>query len=300
MVGCGAFFASASSDETVKVWDCRRLEKDVSFRSRLTYTAQPGRVTALAACADSQTVASGSAAGSIHVWRVEYAARAGGAPERYTGIVSTRQVSTAVCRLNHVLLTSLSCPAVHTADCVPLAPQLQLNTPGSPLPPAPPATLQVTPDSGSSVLDLASWGPSLLVYSTQQGGLAAWDLRTGQDAWALPSSPVQGVVERFVCDPASQNWLVGGTSRGHLSLWDIRFRLPLNTWQHPAGAPISALALASAPAQRLGLGGSPAAPLLYVAAAGEQEVGVWDIAEAKCQQASGEVGAGMGLAAVPL
>ena len=91
VAGCGAFFASASSDETVKVWDCRRLEKDVSFRSRLTYTAQAGRITALAACADSQTVASGSAAGSIHVWRVEYAARAVGAPERYTGIVSTRQ-----------------------------------------------------------------------------------------------------------------------------------------------------------------------------------------------------------------
>lgn len=36
----GAFFVSASSDETVKVWDCRRLEKDVSFRSRLTYTGQ--------------------------------------------------------------------------------------------------------------------------------------------------------------------------------------------------------------------------------------------------------------------
>ena len=36
----GAFFATASDDETVKVWDCRRLEGDVSFRSRLTYSNQ--------------------------------------------------------------------------------------------------------------------------------------------------------------------------------------------------------------------------------------------------------------------
>lgn len=36
----GAFFVSASNDESIKVWDCRRLEKDVSFRSRLTYTGQ--------------------------------------------------------------------------------------------------------------------------------------------------------------------------------------------------------------------------------------------------------------------
>jgi phosphoinositide-3-kinase, regulatory subunit 4 len=38
----GAFFASASNDGTVKVWDCRRLEKDVAFRSRLTLKGQGG------------------------------------------------------------------------------------------------------------------------------------------------------------------------------------------------------------------------------------------------------------------
>ncbi len=53
---------------------------------------QSGRITSVAACQDSQSIASGSASGSIHVWRVEYAGRAGAAPERYTGIVSTRQV----------------------------------------------------------------------------------------------------------------------------------------------------------------------------------------------------------------
>lgn len=132
------------------------------------------------------------------------------------------------------------------------------------------------------MLDLAAWGPSLLVYTTAKGGLAAWDLRAGGDAWALPCSPVQGALERFVLDPASQNWLLGGTSRGWLCLWDVRFRLPVSSWQHPAGAPIAALALASAPPQRLGLPGT-GAPLVYVAA-GEQEVGLWDVAEAKCQQ----------------
>lgn len=34
------FVATASNDETVKVWDVRRFERDVSFRSRLTYTGQ--------------------------------------------------------------------------------------------------------------------------------------------------------------------------------------------------------------------------------------------------------------------
>ena len=84
---------------------------------------------------------------------------------------------------------------------------------------------------------------------------------------------MQGLLERMALDPWGRNWLVTGSTRGHLSLWDMRFRLPVNSWQHPAGAPINALALAAAPAPRLGLrhgggGGSAAAPLLY-AAAGE-------------------------------
>ena len=36
----GAFFVSASNDETCRVWDTRKLERDVSFRSRLTFNAQ--------------------------------------------------------------------------------------------------------------------------------------------------------------------------------------------------------------------------------------------------------------------
>ena len=33
----------------LQVWDLRRLERDVAFRSRLTYAAQQGRITAVAA-----------------------------------------------------------------------------------------------------------------------------------------------------------------------------------------------------------------------------------------------------------
>lgn len=35
-----AFFVTASDDETCKIWDSRRLEKDISFRSKLTYASQ--------------------------------------------------------------------------------------------------------------------------------------------------------------------------------------------------------------------------------------------------------------------
>lgn len=75
VAGNGAFFASASDDGTVKVWDCRRLERDVAFRSRLTYAGQGGRITAVAACQEGQSMVSASSNGSLHVWRVEYTCR---------------------------------------------------------------------------------------------------------------------------------------------------------------------------------------------------------------------------------
>ena len=40
VAGNSAFFASASDDGTVKIWDSRSLDKDPVFRSRLTYNAQ--------------------------------------------------------------------------------------------------------------------------------------------------------------------------------------------------------------------------------------------------------------------
>jgi phosphoinositide-3-kinase regulatory subunit 4 len=137
----GAFFVTASNDETCKIWDSRRLEKDTSFRSKLTYASQVdrptlyspnallplslqcangriqavrwcglfllagtkdgklcgqgGKILAVTACEESQSIASASSNGSVHVWRVEYTTRSGGAPDRYTSIIGEPAPPTA-------------------------------------------------------------------------------------------------------------------------------------------------------------------------------------------------------------
>ena len=93
-------------------------------------------------------------------------------------------------------------------------------------------------------------------------------------------------------DPTGTNWLVTGSSRGHLTLWDMRFRLPVASWQLPRAGPsacpvhIDALAPALAPAARLGLAVGdplPRSPLVYVAA-GPHEVSLWDVETGHCHQ----------------
>lgn len=67
------FFATCSHDGTVKVWDCQRLEKNVTNRSRLTYSSQGGKITSIAICDNSHSIASGSDSGSVHVYKIECA-----------------------------------------------------------------------------------------------------------------------------------------------------------------------------------------------------------------------------------
>ena len=60
------FFASGSDDGMVKIWDCQRLEKNVTNRARLTH-ACGGRVTDLAVCKSTHLVAAATANGTVQV-----------------------------------------------------------------------------------------------------------------------------------------------------------------------------------------------------------------------------------------
>ncbi|KAJ7973771.1 Kinase family protein [Quillaja saponaria] len=81
------FFVSASDDSTVKVWDSRKLEKDISFRSRLTYHLEGSRALCAAMLRGSAQVIVGACDGLIHMFSVDYISRGlGNVVEKYSGI----------------------------------------------------------------------------------------------------------------------------------------------------------------------------------------------------------------------
>lgn len=87
-----------------QVWDIRRLERDVSFASRLTYAGQSGRIMGLCPVLDGSSVASGSSSGSLHVWHVDYSSKPGGwAPDKYRG-QSRHLLSATLLSSMHILL----------------------------------------------------------------------------------------------------------------------------------------------------------------------------------------------------
>jgi phosphoinositide-3-kinase regulatory subunit 4 len=226
-------FVSASEDGTVKLWDARRLERDISFRPRESYEGHSGEgVQAVVALEDCATIVSGGAEGSVHAWRVE---------RRSQGEGWSAGKATEV---------------LHKSQ------------------------------NAGPVKDLCSWGPDMVVVSRAGTGVVALDLRSpaGQIAWRLPCPPSAGPVNRLCCSSSSSassssstsplSWIVTGTSRGALSLWDVRYLLPVSTWKHPKGESVDAMALRRATMPPSSAGG---APVIYVAA-GNNEICAWDAA----------------------
>ncbi len=69
-----SFFASCSTDKTVKIWQCKGVDHTAFPRSSLTYTGHSGPVTDVTFLENSHSIASCSTDGTVHVWRVDVSA----------------------------------------------------------------------------------------------------------------------------------------------------------------------------------------------------------------------------------
>ncbi|RKP26473.1 hypothetical protein SYNPS1DRAFT_21778 [Syncephalis pseudoplumigaleata] len=81
-----------------------------------------------------------------------------------------------------------------------------------------------------------------------------------------------GAITSFVIDHR-RTWLLSGTSRGVLTLWDLRFHIALRSWIHPRRQRIHRLMLHSGPKTR---------GRMVVISAGKNEVSIWDVEHMLC------------------
>ena len=84
------FFASGSSDGTVKIWDCQRLKTNVTNRSRLTCKINKGKILCVSMLEKAHTVISGSDQGNIHIFNVDYEKKTG----NQAGIIKYNSITT--------------------------------------------------------------------------------------------------------------------------------------------------------------------------------------------------------------
>ncbi|KAJ1400759.1 WD40-repeat-containing domain [Sesbania bispinosa] len=226
-----SFFVSASDDSTVKIWDSRKLEKDISFRSKLTYHLEGSRSLCAAMLPGSAQVIIGASDGFIHMFSVDHISRGlGNVVEKYSGIADITKKDIK----EGAILNLLNCPVDNYT----------------------------------------------IMYSTQNCGIHLWDTRSNSNTWTLKATPEEGYAASLASGPCG-NWFVSGSSRGVITLWDLRFLIPVNSWKYSLSCPIEKMCL-FLPPPNASLS-STARPLVYVAA-GCNEVSLWNAENASCHQ----------------
>jgi phosphoinositide-3-kinase regulatory subunit 4 len=223
------FFVSGSDDGTVKVWDCRRLERDVCVGSQRTWSSQSGCITAVAICERTHSVASASDDGSVRVFRVETggtvaskSASSHGADKVSAKLTTVQsgcfETDGGVLALTHFTSGTASILAYTTLHGCVNGWDLRTNRESwsfrQPMQWGVPLSLAVDPDR------------NFIVAGTSRGHFVCWDLRFQimVKEWSLGR---QAPIRRLHCPytpSAAQNgssWLLAAVGGSEVSAWEI-------------------------------------------------------------------------------
>ncbi|KAI8081764.1 uncharacterized protein BX664DRAFT_388695 [Halteromyces radiatus] len=226
-------FASCSDDGTVKIWDCSRLERNVTNRSRTTYNKQGGSIKCITFIQQTYSIASASDNGSIHIFRVDL--RSSGSSLKFGKCITVRE---------YQLVDEYALIVQHFT---------------------------------SNAFNTMTGSKSILLVATNKENIYLIDLLTMNTLVTLKNRKSYGIITSMVTDRL-HTWLLVGTTRGILTLYDMRFQIPLYSWLHPSKSRISRMMLNHDPR---------AEGKQVIIASGKNEVSIWNIAELKCLEVYG-------------
>lgn len=246
-----SYFASASSDNTVRIWQTKQLDRMAFPKSSAVYTKHTTGVMDACAIENTHSIATCSKDGKVHVWRVDLAM--GSNPK----VADTTAVDNTGVGNSYTRFNVLGSSVVKTMD----------------------------PEEGSvlAIQHYNSEVASVLTYATQRGGVHGWDLRMPDQAFRFALRPELGYCTSMTIAP-DRNWICAGTSKGFITLFDIRYNVVSQVWQHSAITPIHRLACCKAVRYNYSNGQTiPGLPptegaYLFVATA-NNEAAVWGIPE---------------------
>ncbi|KAG5438557.1 hypothetical protein PCANB_002661 [Pneumocystis canis] len=214
------FFATASDDGTIKIWDISRLEKNVSNKSRLTYRhSTTAKIISVCFISNTYCIASGASDGSLHIIKVECMTDIGAFP-KYKCIKILRKYEIGkdeyAVWMEHieidngsVLMIATSLSRIIALDIRTMKELYNLSNP---------------PRHGTPTCFCIDKQKSWLLVAGTYGILDLWDLRfqIKLKSWGLPGAskiyrlslhPTRGH-GRWVC-------VAGGSTQNEVTVWDI-------------------------------------------------------------------------------
>ena len=219
------FFASCSHDGTVRIWDCQRLEKKVTNRSRLIFDqlGQGGKLLSLAILEQSHTIACGSERGRVSLFRVDFDASRKDAVD-YKQCSPMEQFYSAEGAINamehynngtpSLLACATSSGRVHGFDLRLRREAFQLNN---------------SSRAGAITSMVVDPDHHWLLTGTIRGCYTCWDLRFDVPVatWWQPGTDNQ--IHRMVHRQGTQ--FLATVGNGEIMEWDIAQQEPRTLWQ---------------------------------------------------------------------
>ncbi|KAE8348477.1 hypothetical protein BDV28DRAFT_143381 [Aspergillus coremiiformis] len=220
-----AFFATASDDGTVKVWDTSRLEKNLTPRSRQTYRhSAEAKVKSLTFVENTHTFISGATDGSIHAVKIDYSNVNETARYGKLQLIREYQLPAAddgtpeyAVWLEHFRVDAQSTLLIATNTCRVLALDMKTMLPVY--------SLQNPVHHGTPTTFCCDRKHNWLLVGTTHGILDLWDLRfrVRLKAWGLPGS---SIIHRLQVHPTKGRgrWVCVSSSGSHgnkITVWDI-------------------------------------------------------------------------------
>ncbi|KAJ5783237.1 hypothetical protein N7457_005011 [Penicillium paradoxum] len=225
-----SFFATASDDSTVKIWDTTRLERNLTPRSRQTHRHASGtRVKALTFVENTYTFVSAATDGSVHAVRVDYQ-KVSQTAVRYGKLQIVREYQLPISKdgspeyavwMEHFRDEGQSTLIIATNTCRILALDMKTMLPIY--------TLENPVHHGTITTFCCDRRHHWLLVGTTHGILDLWDLRfrVRLKASGLPG---WGAINRIQLHPvkARGRWVCVSSSGSHgneITVWDIeKFR----------------------------------------------------------------------------
>jgi phosphoinositide-3-kinase regulatory subunit 4 len=255
------FFVSASHDGTSRVWNLSDIQDSPTLKSAVTYSGhlkddheQFGvRINDICMIENSHSVATCSSNGGVHVWRVDLASATKTAVLPSSTSTNDRGVS-------RVLGSSVIRHIDYKKEGEVVAVS-HFNTSSS----------------------------SIIAFVTEKGVIHSWDLRCAAEPFQFHVQPELGYLTCF-STLFDRNSFVTGTSRGYISLMDVRYQLCVKVWRHSSESLVSRLAtcFTTLPQDKEGkfqtsLYGTEPRPYIFMGC-GNNEASVFDISTARCRQ----------------
>ncbi|XP_074653856.1 phosphoinositide 3-kinase regulatory subunit 4-like [Tubulanus polymorphus] len=209
------YFATCSNDGSIKIWDCvRMIGRTVTSRSKLTYK-QGGVIRTLTFCEGSDSIASASNTGTIHVYRLELGQSGGANQVNKISLYKEKNldVEKTGVPVDITYFDTGKILAYATVHGYMIGWDLRSPTPAW--------TFKNEPKYGLvtsfSVHHTQSW----LASGTSSGAHICWDLR-----FQLPITtvvhPTGARVRKLITHPLQQSWLISAVQgNNEVSVWNV-------------------------------------------------------------------------------